>query len=87
MLHTICIIVAVSITFGLSLFLQEKVLFASKNPLFLALFSIVKLLLLAKFFYIILKSNQIHPIILVAVFLLVYWLTIFIIKEFIHARS
>jgi hypothetical protein len=44
-------------------------------------------LLLGRFFYIMLKSNQIHPIILVALFLGAYWLTILTIKEFVHARS
>jgi len=34
-----------------------------------------------------LKSTQIHPIILVASFLMAYWLTILKFKEFVHARK
>ena len=87
MLQAICITFFVGILFGLSLFFTEKVLFASKNPFASGAISILRLLLLGRFFYIMLKSNQIHPIILVASFLIAYWLTILKFKELMHARS
>ncbi len=87
MLQAICITFFTGILFGLSLFWTEKVLFLSKKPIILALASTVRLLLVGRFFYIMLKSNQIHPIILVTTFLLGYWVIILKFKEFMHARS
>ncbi len=76
MLQAICITFFVGILFGLSLLLTQKVLFLSKNPMTIGALSIVRLCILGRFFYIMLKSTQIHPIILVASFLVAYWLTI-----------
>jgi len=87
MLQAICITFLVGILFGLSLFFTQKVHFISSNPIFISIYSIIRLLLLGRFFYIMLKSTQIHPIILVVSFLIAYWLTILKIKEFMHARS
>lgn len=87
MLQAICITLLAGITFGLSLFLTQKVHFISSNPILIGVSSIVRLLLLGRFFYIMLKSAQIHPIILVVSFLIAYWLTILKFKEFMHARS
>lgn len=75
------------ILFGLSLFIAEKVIFTTKNPILAGIFSTLRLILLSIFFYIMLKSNQIHPIILVCSFLSAYWLTIIKYKEFMHAGS
>lgn len=87
MLQAMCITSMIGILCGLSLFLTEKVLFISKNPIAVAALSIVRLCIIGRFFYIMLKSNQIHPIILIVIFLVTYWLTILKIKEFMHARS
>ncbi len=87
MLQAICITFLAGILFGLSLFLTQKVLFISKKPALAGTISTLRILLVGRFFYIILKSNQIHPIILVASFLIAYWLTILKFKEFVHARS
>ena len=81
MLQAICITILAGIIFGLSLFATEKVLFISKKPFMITGISTIKLLLVGRFFYIMLKSNQIHPIILVASFLIAYWLTILKIKK------
>jgi hypothetical protein len=80
MLQTIFIVIFTGILFGLSLLITEKVLFISKNYVILSVITTCKLLLLARFFYIMLKSYQIHPIILVASFLIAYWLTILTIQ-------
>lgn len=87
MLQVICITLFAGIFFGLSLFLTQKVLFISKKPILIGIFSGLRLLIVGRFFYIMLKSTQIHPIILVASFLIAYWLTILKFKEFVHARS
>lgn len=87
MLQAICITFFAGIVCGLSLFFIEKVLFTSKNPITAGGISTLRLLVLGRFFYIMLKSNQIHPIILVASFLIAYWLTILKFKELMHARS
>ncbi len=87
MIQAICATIIIGIFFGLSLYYTEKVIFISKNPVYAGTISTLRLLLLATFFYIILKSNQIHPIILVVSFLSAYWLTILKFKEFMHARS
>ena len=76
MLQAICITFLAGILFGLSLFLTQKVLFISKNPMASSGLSVLRLLIAGRFFYIMLKSAQIHPIILVASFLAAYWLTI-----------
>ncbi len=86
MLQAICITFATGILFGLSLFYIEKVLFKSKNPILSGTLSTLRLLIIGSFFYIMLKSNQIHPIILITSFLAAYWLTILKFKEWIHAR-
>lgn len=87
MLLAILVSSFVGIIFGLSLFLAQKVLFISKNPIILGALSIVRILILGKFFYIMLKSTPIQPIILVTFFLGAYWLTILLCKECMHARS
>ncbi len=86
MLQAICITLFSGILFGLSLFLTQKVLFISKKPQLIGVFSALRLIVLARFFYIMLKSTQIHPIILIVSFLVAYWLTILKFKEFINAR-
>jgi uncharacterized membrane protein len=80
MLQVLCTTIFAGIVFGLSLLMTEKVLFVSKKPMLIPGITTCKLLLLARFFYIMLKSNQIHPIILVASFLIAYWLTILTIQ-------
>lgn len=87
MFQAICITFFVGIIFGLSLFVTQKVLFVSKNPVALGSISVIRLLVLGRFFYIMLKSAQIHPIILVVSFLVAYWVTILKFKEFMHAGS
>ncbi len=87
MLQAICITFLTGILFGLSLFFIEKVLFVSKNPIATGAISVLRLLTVGSFFYIMLKSNQIHPIILITSFLVAYWLTILKFKEWMHARS
>jgi hypothetical protein len=87
MLLTICMAIIAGILFGLSLFYTQKVLFLSKKPMLSGALSTLRLLIISRFFYIMLKSTQIHPIILVVSFLGAYWLTILKFKEFIHARS
>jgi hypothetical protein len=87
MIQAICLTFFTGILFGLSLFFIEKVLFKSKNPMAMGALSTLRLLLLGRFFYIMLKSNQIHPIILITSFLVAYWLTILKFKEWMHARS
>ncbi len=79
--------IVAGIFFGLSLCITEKVLFKSSKVVYMSLFSQARLAILALFFYIILKSNQIHPIILITLFLGTYWLTILVGKELLHARS
>jgi hypothetical protein len=86
MLQVICITSFAGIVFGLSLFLTQKVLFLSKNPILAGTISIMRLLIVGNFFYIMLKSNQIHPIILITSFLAAYWVTILKFKELIDAR-
>lgn len=81
MLQAICITFLAGILFGLSLFLTQKVLFLSKKPIALGAISTIRLLLLGRFFYIMLKSTQIHPIILVASFLGAYWLTVLTVNK------
>jgi hypothetical protein len=87
MLQAICITFLVGIAFGLSLLLTQKVLFFSKKPMAIGAISMLRLCMLGRFFYIMLKSTQIHPIILVASFLIAYWLTILKFKEYMHAGS
>ena len=87
MLQAICMTIIAGILFGLSLFFTQKVLFVSKKPMLIGAVSALRLLIVGRFFYIMLKSTQIHPIILVASFLGAYWLTILKFKESVHARS
>lgn len=87
MFFAICCTFLSGIVFGLSLFLAQKVLFISKKPMAIGAISALRLCLLGRFFYIMLKSTQIHPIILVVSFLLAYWLTILKFKELMHAKS
>lgn len=87
MLRSICISFCGGLLFGLSLLHTQKVLFLSKNPLLAGIISTVRLLVISVFFYIMLKSTQIHPIILVASFLLAYWLIILKFKEFLHGKQ
>ena len=87
MLQAICITFFGGLLFGLSLLHTQKVLFLSKNPLLAAVISTIRLLVISVFFYIMLKSTQIHPIILVASFLLAYWLIILKFKEFLHGKQ
>lgn len=87
MLQEICITIIFGIFFGLSLFLTQKVLLISKKPIISSAISVLRILIIGRFFYIMLKSTQIHPIILVVSFLVAYWLTILKFKEFVHARK
>jgi hypothetical protein len=87
MLQSICISFCGGLLFGLSLLHAQKVLFLSKNPLFAGIISTIRLLVISIFFYIMLKSTQIHPIILVVSFLLAYWLIILKFKEFLHGKQ
>jgi len=86
-IRAICITFFTGILFGLSLFFIEKVLLVSKKPIATGAISMLRLLIVGRFFYIMLKSNQIHPIILITSFLAAYWLTILKFKEWMHARS
>jgi len=87
MLKVLCITFCMGILCGLSLLQAEKVLFQSKKIIFRIIISLARFFCLAIFFYIMLKSYQIHPIILLVAFLSAYWLTILKFKEFMHARS
>jgi len=87
MLELICITFIAGILFGLSLFSAQKVLFLTKNPILLSLISTVRLIAAGSFFYIMLKSTSIHPIILVSSFLVAYWLIILKLKELFHGRQ
>jgi len=87
MLQAICISFCGGLLFGLSLLYTQKVLFLSKNPIFTGTISTIRLLVISFFFYIMLKSTQIHPIILVVSFLLAYWLIILKFKEFCHGKQ
>ena len=87
MLQEICISLLSGILFGLSLLYTEKVLFVSKKPILAASTSVIRLLVISIFFYIMLKSTQIHPIILVASFLIAYWLIILKFKELLHGKQ
>lgn len=87
MVQAICIIFFFGIIYGLSLFLTQKVHFISKNKFLLPVVSVIRLFTLANFFYIMLKSTRIHPIILIVSFFTAYWLIILKFKEFIDARS
>ncbi len=82
MLQVFFMILTAGIACGLSLFFTEKALFIYKKPIIISVISIMKLLFLSRFFYIMLKSNQIHPIILITSFLITYWFTIFIIQRY-----
>lgn len=86
MLQTLFILFFVGILFGLSVIFTQKVLFITKNPILITMISMLRLFIIGNFFYIILKSTQIHPIILIVSFLVAYWLTILNFKELINAR-
>ena len=75
------------ILFGFSLLYAEKILFLSAKPKLIFLLSTVRLLIISIFFYIMLKSTQIHPIILVGSFLIAYWLLILRFKELFHGKQ
>lgn len=87
MLKAICITLCFGFLYGLSLFITKKVFFIATKPNLITAILILRFLLLANFFYIMLKSMQIHPIILLVSFFIGYWLTILNLKEFIDARS
>lgn len=87
MVQAVCIIFFAGILYGLSLLLTQKVHFILKNKKILPVISLIRLFILASFFYIMLKSTQIHPIILIVSFFTAYWLTILKFKEFLNARS
>ena len=87
MLQDICISFCGGILLGLSLLYTQKVLFLSKKPALVSVISIIRLLAISIFFYIMLKSTQIHPIILIASFLIAYWLIILKLKELFHGQQ
>jgi len=87
MLQSMCISAFGGILYGLSLLYTEKVLFSSKNALLFGIISTLRLLAISAFFYIMLKSSQIHPIILVASFLIAYWLIILKFKELLYGKQ
>lgn len=87
MVQTICILLVSGFLYGLSALIAQKVFFYSKKIQYIPIFAALRLSVLGIFFYIILKSTQIHPIILIASFFIAYWLTILHFKEFINARS
>lgn len=87
MLQALCLSFIGGLLFGLSLLHTQKVLFLSKNPLLFGVISTIRLLIISVFFYIMLKSTQIHPIILLASFLLAYWLIILKFKELLHGKQ
>jgi hypothetical protein len=87
MFWTVISLVCSGFIYGVSVFVTQKLFFIYKKPYLIGTLSIIRFLLLGKFFYIILKSNQIHPILLVALFLVAYWLTILLFKELMYARS
>ena len=87
MLQDICIVFFGGILCGLSVLYTQKVLFVSKKPYLITILSTLRLLLISKFFYIMLKSTQIHPIILVASFLIAYWLIILNFKELLYGKQ
>lgn len=80
-------VILVGILFGLSLAVTKRVQIHTKKTFLYPLGAMARISMLALFFYIILKSNQIHPIILVVSFLGSYWFTILTYKECIHAKS
>ena len=81
MLQAIAISCIAGILYGLSLLTTKKVLFRAKKPMLIGLLSALRLCLIAIFFYFMLKSNQMHPIILITSFLAAYWLTILKLKR------
>ncbi|GEM_PF-1421512 len=86
MLQYICISILGGTLFGFSLIYAEKILFLSKNPKLILILSTIRLIVISIFFYIMLKSTPIHPIILVASFLIAYWLIILKFKELLHGK-
>ena len=87
MLQDICIAFCGGILFGLSMLHTQKVLFLLKKPYLITIVSLLRLLLFSIFFYIMLKSTQIHPIILITSFLIAYWLMILKFKELFHGKQ
>ena len=87
MFWTISILFLAGIIWGVCVYLTQKLSFIYKKPHLVGVISVIRLAALGKFFYIMLKSHEIHPIILVASFLVAYWLTILLFKELIHART
>lgn len=87
MLLSIAITLVIGILYGVSLLLTQKLLVSSKKPMLAGIISLIRLACLGIFFQIMLKSNQIHPIILVTSLLSAYWLTILLCKELIDARK
>ena len=84
MLQSIILSCIGGILFGLSFVNSKKVLFLQQNHALHALISTIRLLLFSFFLYIMLKTMQINPIILVVSFLLGYWLVILKYKETLH---
>jgi len=87
MITNIIIMICAGIIYGLFVYYAQKVHLTSSKQIIPALFLSARLSILGLFFYIMLKSIQIHPIILIVSFLLGYWLIILNIEELLNGRS
>ncbi len=75
------------IIYGLFVYTTQKVQFNSQKQILSVVFLCTRLSILGLFLHIMLKSIQIHPIILIVSFLLGYWLIILNIEELLNGRS